>query len=192
MVLSLTEIADLAPETIRPLSRLEYDRLVAEGMFEGERVELLGGVLVAMTPQYPVHSGVVQRLNRVLMRALGSSCDVRVQLPLAVSDDSEPEPDLAVVPLGDTDDAHPRTAFLVVEVSNASVAKDRTVKASLYAAADVPEYWLVNVADGQIEVHVEPRNGRYGLVAIRRPGETISLRAFPDVAIAVDDVLRRR
>ncbi len=126
------------------------------------------------------------------MRALGSSCDVRVQQPIAVSDDSEPEPDLAVVPLGDTDDAHPRTAFLVVEVSNASLAKDRTVKAPLYAGADVPEYWLVNVADGQIEVHVEPRSGRYGLVSIHRPGEAISLRAFPDVAIAVDDVLRRR
>lgn len=187
---SLDAIAELPAESFRPLKREEYDRLVSAGVFEGERLELLLGVLVAMTPQDPRHAAVVQRLNRLLTRALGDRSDVRVQLPLAVSDVSEPEPDVAVVPRGDTDDAHPSTAHLVVEVAWSSLAKDRKLKSELYAEAEVPEYWLVDVAGKEIEVCRKPVAGRYAERAVRRRGESIRLVAYPDVEVAVADVVR--
>ena len=190
MGVGIDAIAELPAGMVRPLRREEYDRLVAAGVFEGERLELLLGVLVAMTPQDPRHAAVVQRLNRLLSRALGDRSDVRVQLPLAVSDVSEPEPDIAVVPRGDTDDAHPSSAHLVVEVAWSSLATDGKLKAGLYAEAGVPEYWLVDVAGKEIEVHRGPSAGRYAERAARRRGETIRLVAFPDVAIDVADVVR--
>ncbi|MBX3191389.1 MAG: Uma2 family endonuclease [Labilithrix sp.] len=91
----------LAPETVRPIARAEYDRMVSLGLFEDdERIELLYGVLVRMPPQDPAHSVVVQILTNRLVLALASRATVRAQLPFAASDDSEPEPDIAVVPNG--------------------------------------------------------------------------------------------
>ena len=102
-------IADVAPERIRPLLRAEYDRLVESGAFESERVELLEGMLVTMTPQDAGHAHSVQRLAEALTLALRGKAIIRTQSLLALLDDSEPEPDIAVVPLGDYSSGHPRT-----------------------------------------------------------------------------------
>ena len=186
----LERLAELAPERIRPLRRSEFESLVAQGRFEGERVELIEGVLVEMTPQAPGHAACVQRLTRVLSRMLTGRADVRVQLPLAVSDDSLPEPDIAVVPVADFDDRHPTSALLVVEVAGTSLRKDRLVKADLYARAGVPEYWLVNLLDRHIEVHTGPSASAYTGVAESAVGTSIRLIAFADVEVAVSDILR--
>jgi Uma2 family endonuclease len=186
----LDHLADIAPDRVRPLRRLEYEKMVAEGLFAGERVELLDGVIVEMSPQDPRHAGAVQRLTRVLGRALAGRADVRVQLPLAVSEDSLPEPDTALVALRDFDQAHPTKAFLVVEVAEASLRKDRTVKAALYARAGVPEYWVVNLVERAVEVHTDASAGVYARVTSAKPGESIRLRTFPEVEVEVGEMIR--
>jgi Uma2 family endonuclease len=180
--------ASLGP--IRPLHRVEYDRLAELGCFEDERLELLFGTIVTVSPPGPEHSDVVCRLMTRLVVALDGRAMVRAQVPLAVSDDSEPEPDVAVVPLGDYTREHPRTARLVVEVSESSLRKDRGLKAPLYAAAGIEEYWIVDLVDRVVEVHRAPRDGRY--TEVSREGRESTLRplAFPDVAVALGDLLR--
>lgn len=185
-------IEDLvATERLRPLRRVEYDRLVELGCFgEDEKVELLEGVIVQMTPQGLEHAAAIESLTHRLVLALATRARVRVQLPFAASDISEPEPDLAVVPPGDPRLSHPEQALLLIEVADSSLSKDRRVKTRIYAAAGVPEYWVVDVAGRTIEVRTEPGVDGYRQARIARPGETIRLRAFPDVEIAVSDVLR--
>jgi len=165
--------------------------MVEEGFFdEDEKIELLDGVIVQMTPQGIGHAAAIERLTQVLVLALAPRARVRVQLPYAASDVSEPEPDVAVVPPGDPERSHPDRSLLLVEVAESSLAKDRRVKTRIYAAAGVPEYWIVDVAGRTIEVRTDPAEGSYRRVRIARPGETIRLQAFPDVEIAVSDVVR--
>jgi len=181
--------AAIAPERARPLRRCEYDRLVELGVFEGERIELLEGVLVAMTPQNAPHSGSIQRLNSILVPRLAGRAEVRVQLALAVSDDSEPEPDIAVVRPGRRFDEHPSTALLVIEVADASLRKDRGIKAALYARAGVPEYWIVDLPARVLEVHRDPQGDAYATVERHGRGETVPLLTFPDVAVDVAEIV---
>jgi Uma2 family endonuclease len=182
---------------VRPLRRAEYDRLVALGVFADERLELLRGALIEMTPQRAAHASSVQRLSKRLIEGLSERAIVRVQLPLALSDDSEPEPDVAVVPPGDYWDAHPAIAWLVIEVADTSVTKDREVKQRLYAEAGIPEYWLVNLAEGQVEIYTEPSvsggagsSPAYCNRAIAKPGQRLSLGRFPDVSLEVSEFVR--
>ena len=179
----------ITPESPRPITRAEYDRLVASDFFgEDERVELLYGVLVRMTPQKPAHSSAVQKLTRALAPSLLPRAELRVQLPFAASDDSEPEPDVAIVPLGDYSTEHPGEALLIVEVAHTSHRKDREVKAPLYAACGVPEYWLVDVPARTVEVHTNPSGGLFARIEVRTIGDMISLVAFPDVTVSVGDL----
>ena len=145
--------------TTRPLRRMEYDRLVALGMFAGERLELLDGALVVREPQGSAHAAIAARAGEVLAAAFGAGWHCRLHAPLAVDDASEPEPDVAVV-LGNALDyvgAHPSSAALVVEVADSSLRLDRRLKAGLYARARLPEYWIVNLVDGVLEVHRDPQ-----------------------------------
>ena len=188
---ALEHLPDIAPERVRALRRVEYEQMVSQGLFVNERVELLEGVIVEMSPQSPRHAATVERLTNILARALANRASLRVQLPLATSDQSMPEPDLAVVVLGgDHDAAHPTTALLVVEVADASLRKDRRVKSEIYARAGVVEYWVVNLIDGMIEIHADIVGDAYTRVTPARVGEFIRLRAFPDVEIAVGEILR--
>ena len=106
-----------APENFRPLRRAEFDKLVAAGAFDDERIELLDGVLVPMSPIGPPHSSAVDALTEILVVALQGRARVRVQNPFAASDISEPQPDLLVVARGDYRADHPRTAHLAIEVA---------------------------------------------------------------------------
>lgn len=115
---------------------------------------------------------------------------MRVQLPVNAPDESEPQPDFAVVEPRDFDDEHPSSAFLLVEVSDSSLRYDRATKAPLYAEMGVPEYWIVNVAAGEIEVHTDPKDGRFRQVRTLSKGESITLVTFADVTVAVSDVVR--
>jgi len=187
--MAVLDLSQIAPEAPRPITRDEYERLVSMGFFdEGEHVELLYGVLVRMTPQNPPHSSVVEELTETFVSKLIGRARVRIQLPFAASDDSEPEPDVAVVPLGDYTSKHPREALLIVEVAHTSHRKDRNVKARLYAESGVPEYWLVDVPARAVEVYTGPRDGRYESVVTCSSDDHIVLVHFPDVSLAVDDV----
>jgi len=121
--------------------------------------------------------------------AIGERADVRIQSAFAASDDSEPEPDVAIVPTGAYREAHPGEAFLVIEVADSSLAIDRGTKAQLYAESGVPEYWVVNVRDAIIEVHTEIVRDAYTHVTPYRAGDRIALTKFPDIEIVVADVL---
>ena len=175
---------------IRPLRRVEYDKMVELGMFEDERIELLRGVLVPMSPIGPPHSATIDRLTRMLVLALDGRGTVRVQNPFAALDDSEPEPDLSVVPFGDYDEGHPERAELLIEVAESSLSRDRGVKLRIYAENGVPEYWVVNLVDRTIEVHTEPAPGGYGRMQSYVAGQSIRLTRFEDIQILVADVIR--
>jgi Uma2 family endonuclease len=177
------------PDKIRPLRRIEYESLVEQGLLADSRVELLLGTLVDMSPQGPLHAEVVRRLTAFFVRQLPSQVHTRVQSPLALADDSEPEPDIAVVPAGDYTKAHPDRALLIVEVADTSLQKDRGVKTALYAMAGVPEFWLVSLADRTIEVHRQPSTGRYTDIQKIDTGGSIAPAAFPTVSIAASEIL---
>jgi len=160
----LTHVVDtsiIPSDQIRPLKRLEFDRLTKMGAFANERVELVEGILVRVSPQGADHAYVLRRLPWLLKQAVGTSAEVQVQCPLVVADDGELEPDVAVVPAGDYLDDHPDRALLVIEVADSTLRKDRIVKGRLYARAGVPEYWIVNLESGEVEVYVDPGSEGY-------------------------------
>ena len=179
----------IEPDQIRPLKRVEYEKLVDLGVFEDEPIELLYGMLVAMSPIGTPHCSAVQVLTEQLILKLAGRASLRPQLPYAAGDYSEPEPDLLVVPRGLYRTEHPSVALLAIEVSESSLKKDRGLKARLYAECGVPEYWVVNLVDGRIEVMTEPQGGRYAQVKHYAKGESVQLGAFPDISIAVSDVI---
>src|SRR5262245_64264216 len=141
----------------RRWSRIEYERLVDLGVFKpGERLELLDGLLVVREPQNAPHATAVRAAQEALRRALGPDWDVRPQLPVALDDDSEPEPDVAVVPgsYRDYRAAHPSRPALLVEVADTTLGADRR-KSGLYARAGEREYWIGNVTDQVLAVSRE-------------------------------------
>src|SRR5882672_8068853 len=131
--MALVAIGHLEPSDVRPFRRAEYDRLVELGVFEGERVELLDGLIVRISPHGPRHDGTIDLLVEELSRQLGERARVRVQSAFIAGDQSEPEPDIAVVPRADYRVEHPRRAYLLVEIAESSLERDRGAKALLYA-----------------------------------------------------------
>ena len=184
--------------TARRWRRAEYDRLVDLGIFVGERLELLDGLLAVREPQGSDHAAIVAQIGGVLRSAFGAGWHPRLQAPLALDDDSEPEPDVAVVE-GEPRDylgGHPSTAALVVEVADSSLALDRRVKAGLYARAGLPEYWIANLVEGVLEVHREPGpkpdtayGWDYRSVQILRPPAAVTPLGAPGALISVADLL---
>ncbi len=186
---SMLDLDQLAPGGLRYLRREEYDRMVELGLFEDEKVELLHGLLVTISPSGAPHMEVLDRLTELLVFALNKRARVRVQGSFAAAQDSLPEPDLAVIPREDHSRTHPGTASLLVEVSDSSLAKDRRIKTVIYARNGVPEYWIVNLVDDLIEVRTEPQGDEYARLTPYRRGESIRLTEFPDVTLDVDAIL---
>lgn len=172
----------------RRLSRAEYDRIVAQGIFEHDRVELIRGMVVTMSPIGAPHADPVDVLARHFMLALSERAVVRVQQPFAASDDSEPEPDIALVPPGRYAKAHPGRAFLIIEVAQTSLDYDRETKAPLYADSGVPEYWIVDVNGRVLEVHDEVHDGRYHRVRSFTGDAMLAPAAFADARLRVSDL----
>jgi Uma2 family endonuclease len=181
----------------RRWTRREYGRLIDLGMLaEDDPIELLQGRLIVAEPQSSPHATGVDLAGEALRRAFGPGWRVRVQLPLALGPDSEPEPDVAVV-RGEAREfltEHPSTAALVLEVADASLRLDRRVKARVYARAGITDYWIVNLVDRVGEVYRDPvsagRPGpRYRDVTRLAADERIAPLAEPFVSIAVADLL---
>ena len=173
----------------RGLKRVEYDKLVAHGAFQNERVELVFGVVVAMSPIDPTHVKSTTVLAKMLTIALGDRAEVRCQQPIAATDDSEPEPDVYVTPASDDWNQHASRAYLVVEVARTSLAYDRGEKALLYGISEVDEYWIVDLVNGLVEVRRDRDRGTWRSISTYRRGQAVSLLAFPDVAIGVGEIL---
>jgi Uma2 family endonuclease len=143
----------------RRFSRAEYERLIELGVFQpGEAIELIGGELMVAEPQGAAHYTAIMKTARALGAAFGSGWHARTQGPIGLDDDSEPEPDVAVVP-GSPDDysrAHPSRPVLTVEVAESSLGFDRQRKGSLYARAGLQDYWVLNLVGRVLEVYREP------------------------------------
>jgi Uma2 family endonuclease len=180
-------------ESPRRLSTEDYHRMIETGILgEDERVELLEGVIVAMSPQKDAHAWVIEWLTRLLVRALGDEFRVRPQLPLTLGSHDEPEPDLAVALSADrVKGQHPGSALLVVEVAAAdSLARDRKVKGPLYARFGVLEYWLVDLEHESVEVCCEPDSAAstYRCSRTFRREGTLASEALPGVSFSVTDL----
>jgi Uma2 family endonuclease len=183
----------------RRFTRLEYERLIDLGIFRpGEAIELLGGDLIVAEPQGAAHYTAISKIARALGAVFGAGWVVRTQGPIGLDPDSEPEPDVAVVP-GDLEDyrsAHPSAAALTVEVSESSLVLDREHKGGLYARAAIADYWIVNLGDRTLEVYRAPApdaSAPFGWRYTRRealgPGALVSPLAAPAARIRVADLL---
>lgn len=190
MLLHMFDPESLRPERIRPLSRGEYVRMVELGMFQDEKVELLRGVLVTMSPQGTKHFRITGWLGRELVLALGRSWDVFQHSPYAATEDSAPEPDISVTPCGAALADESTAAVLLIEVSDSSIKIDRRIKSAIYAEANVPEYWIVNISDDElsIEVHTDPTPSGYRRIEVLRDGDILRPSRLSGVEIAVRDI----
>ena len=175
----------------RPFTRAELERMYDAGILRpDEKIELIGGELIPKElPMKSAHATAISLCEEALRQVFGKGYVVRGQLPLALSERDQPLPDVAVVAgnIRDFAHAHPTRALLVVEVSETTLRLDRHTKASLYAWAGIPEYWIVNLPEGVLEVFREPAPmaGRaygygYRQQAVYRSGEAIAPVAQPE------------
>ena len=187
-----------APLSLRRWKRAEYERLVDLGLFQGDPVELIGGQLVVAEPQGSYHATAVGAADDALRAILPTGWIVRAQMPVALDDESAPEPDLAVVPgtRADYRESHPARPALALEVADSSLDFDRQHKGSLYARAGVQDYWIVNLIDRVLEVYRDPEpdpsapyGWRYRSVETLAPPSVVVPLAFPFAQIAVADLL---
>lgn len=185
-----------ATENTAPIhrwTRRQYDDMVMAGIFTGEeRVELIDGYIIDMSPQSSLHATAVQLVEEALRSAFaGKAYSVRTQLPLALDDLSEPEPDIAVVTGSPRDykHDHPTTAVLVVEVAGASARQDQGIKKALYARNNIQEYWIVNLDTDRVEVYRQPHGDTYRDCTILRRENSISPLQRAEYTVVAADLL---
>src|SRR5262245_45151221 len=183
----------------RRFTRAEYDRLIELGVFQpDEDIELIGGELIVAEPQGAPHYTAIRKTAKALEAAFGPGWDVRMEGPIGLDDESEPEPDVAVVP-GSVDDyarAHPSRAALTVEVAESSLALDRRHKGSLYARAGLTDYWILNLIDRVLEVYrtpvaddAAPFGWRYAECEVLDVSTTVTPLARPASRVSVSQLL---
>ena len=163
------------------------------GIFDSdERIELLDGEIIVMPPIGPPHADGTTRLGSSMTHLLYNRAIVRVQQSVRLDDQSLPEPDIAILKM--RDDYHlehpsPEDVLLLIEVADTSLEFDREVKLERYAAAGIPEVWIVNLRARQVEGHSDPVGGTYRSQRVVTANGRIGPLAFPDVALAVADFL---
>jgi Uma2 family endonuclease len=181
------------------MTRDEYIRLSEEGYFQDRRVQLIGGEVIEMPAQKNLHAMGVSLVQNALQQAFGPNYWARGQATLNLSPVSVPDPDVAVIAGAirtHNRAAIPTTALLVVEVSETTLAFDQTRKASLYAAAGIEDYWVLNLIDSQLEVYrypqadpAQPFGYAYANVVILGPADYVTPLALPAARIPVVDLL---
>lgn len=181
------DLSWLTSEHPRPLRRVEFEALAREGYFEDERLELLYGMVVPMTPIGPMHSFVLNRLTKHFVMGVGDRAIVHVGGAIAASDISEPQPDLAILPLGDYRNENASRALLVIEVADSSLRRHRELKSRLYSEMGVPEYWIVDVKAQAVEVRRGPQGDGYAHQQRLTSGK-LAPEGFPDVAVDVAEL----
>ena len=181
----------------RKFTVAEYYRMAEVGILHHtERVELLDGEIIVMAPIGIPHATGVRRMERVLHQALGAAAAISVQNPVRLDDHSEPEPDIALLRFREDDyaTAHPGPAdvLVVMEVSDSTLDFDREVKSKRYAAAGIPEMWVMNLPGDCLDRLDQPGPAGYARHTVFRRGEKISPAALPDLELAVADLLPPR
>jgi len=170
----------------------EYHQMIETGILDDDRVELLEGQIIEMSPQIPLHAATTQSASDYLRSLLAGRVTIRIQSPITLRPNSEPEPDIAVVRLdpGRYCDHHPtpNEIFLVVEVANTSLAKDRRQKVRAYASANIPEYWILDVIQRQVYVFRKPGNETYQEEIILNEEAIFSMVAFPEIELSVSEL----
>ncbi|HRW46869.1 MAG TPA: Uma2 family endonuclease [Caldilinea sp.] len=188
-------VAAAAPPIERyRLTSAIFHEMVDKGILnEDDRLELIEGELVTMSPIGPEHMGVANQIAQILIRQLEQRAIVSIQGPIALDEFSEPQPDLALLVQRDDFYKHslprPADVALVIEVADSSLAYDRTIKMPLYARAGIPEAWIVNLIDRWIEVYRDPSAAGYTTLLKILSGKSIAPQAFDDVVVVVDDLL---
>lgn len=188
-------VAAAAPPIERyRLTSAIFHEMVEKGILsEDDRLELIEGELVTMSPIGPEHSGIVDQLAAILIKQLGDRAVVKVQGPLQLDESTEPQPDLILLEPRRDYYKHslprPIDVALVIEVADSSLAYDRAIKMPLYAGAGIPEAWIVNLIDRWIEVYRDPSPAGYTTMLKILAGKSISPRAFDDVVVTVDELL---
>jgi len=183
---------ELAP-TRRRFTRAEYYRMAEAGILgEGDRVELIEGEIVQMSPIGRRHRAFVGSLGQVLSARLIGRAAVWVQNPLVLTEDTEPQPDITVLrsralPFKERE-ADAADTLLLIEVADSSLAYDRTTKLRLYAEAGIPEYWIVDCTAESVEVYRDPSGEGYRDVIRASAPATLRLQAFPDVELTFADI----
>ena len=177
----------------RRFTRNDYYRMAEAGILaDHERVELIRGEIIQMSPIGDRHAAFVDNLARLLIRRLPDEVIVRVQGPVALAEDTEPQPDFTVlrrrtVPYK-AREAWADDALMVIEVADSSLAYDRSTKRRLYAEAGIPEYWVVDCTAETIEVHRGPGPDGYRDVSLVGGVATLRPQAFPGVELSTTDI----
>ncbi len=175
-------------------TRERYDEAVNAGVFTPEdQIELLSGEIVEKMPQNNPHRNATLLTGQVLRISFGSAAFIQEEKPVALSDLSEPDPDIAVVrgAVRDYLDDHPGpdALFLLVEIADTSLLRDRVYKARLYAEAGIAEYWIVNLQDRVLEVHRDPSGDAYRTKTTLASGESVTPVHAPEASVAIADLL---
>ena len=178
----------------RRFTRGEYHRMGEVGILTpDDRVELIRGEIITMSPQGRRHRAFIDNLNRLLNASLTDRAIVSVQMPVVLSDDTEPEPDIQilrrrVVPYKERE-AFAEDALLIIEVAQTSLAYDRSTKLRLYAEAGVPEYWVVDCVTESVDVHRGPRGDGYRDVSrVAGSAASVTMETFPDVTLRLSEI----
>ena len=182
------------PETRYRFTVAEYHQMAEAGILrEDDRVELIEGEIIHMSPIGRAHLSTVDRLNHLLVRGLGDQVIVRVQGSIRLNVRSEPEPDLVVLRRREdfyaTADAGPEDVLLIIEVADTSLAYDRGVKAPLYARNGIPELWLVDLNGERITVFREPSAAGYQRTFDVQGADRLSPQAFPEFVLTAGQIL---
>jgi Uma2 family endonuclease len=188
----LLEPLAIAPDRGPPLRFEEYMRLAEAGIFDDKKVELLDGVVVEMSAQGPRHVELIAFMNRLLARRLPDDYRVLPQCTYRLSERSVPEPDFAIVTTRSLHAHDWPTAVWLVEIAVSSIHEDLGLKARLYAAAGIAEYWVIDANIDSVIVHLEPSTDGYRSITTHDRSERIAPRVFPSLAFSLDEVLEDR
>jgi Uma2 family endonuclease len=182
---------------VRPITIDDYHRMMETGIIrEGERVELISGQIFNMAAKGTRHTVATTRLLRELLALIGQQAIVRCQEPIAMPDNSEPEPDIVIARWRDDEylDSHPAPAdiILVIEVADSTLGFDRNTKAPLYATAGVGEYWIVNLVDDRLEIYSQSEGSIYTNTQFVLPSRSIGLSHFVDTNLDISVIFPPR
>lgn len=170
----------------------EYHQMIAAGILDNRRVELLKGEIVEMSPEGEPHAYFSSEAGEYLIKLLGELAMVRLDKPITLPNASEPEPDIAIVQrLGREYLVHhpyPENIFWLIEYANSSLEKDLEIKSKIYAEVNIVEYWVVNLNKRQLVVFRHPQDGEYSSKSTLIDGTIYSI-AFPDIAISVSAII---
>lgn len=194
--MSQTALSTAQPTGLEPKrwTVAEYHQMLASGIITPETpVELINGHIIEMVPQQPPHAATTDEGGDYLKALFSGKAKVRVQLPVSLPPDSEPEPDFAVVRIDANRycDRHPgpQDIYLLIEVADSTLQKDRQYKSKLYAQAGIPDYWIINLKQNRVIIYRQPQDGVYQTEQILDASDTVKPSEFPNITVELKQLL---